>query len=79
MGGRALLEKMYLKMRTCAVGKKKGTPPTNSNTNYRRKIKLVPNNKDYCLLQFDAQKFVLGDPSIWGSVSNFVLNVKSQL
>ena len=42
----------------CTVGqKKKGTPPTNSNTNYRREMKLLPINMDYCLLQFGAIKF----------------------
>ena len=27
------------------------------NANYRRDMKLVPVNMDYCLLQFDALKF----------------------
>ena len=46
--------------------KKKRNTPTNFNTNYRREIKLVPINMDYCLFQFDALKFVLGGPSTWG-------------
>ena len=40
--------------------KKKRNTPTNSNTNYRREMKLVPINKDYCLLSFDVFKFSLG-------------------
>ena len=32
----------------------------NSNTNYRRDMKLIPMNTDYCLLQFDVLKFFLG-------------------
>ena len=40
--------------------KKKGTPPINSVTNYRREMKLIPINMDYSLLQFDSLKFVLG-------------------
>ena len=43
-----------------------GNIPTNSNKNYRREIKLVPINMDYCLLQFDALKIVSGVPSSWG-------------
>ena len=34
--------------------------PINSNANYRREMKLVPTNMDYCLLQFYALKFFLG-------------------
>ena len=44
--------------------KKQITP--NSNTNYRREIKLIPFNMDYCLLQFNALIFFLGHLSIWG-------------
>ena len=40
--------------------KKKGNTTINSNTNYRREIKLVPINMGYCLLKFDALKFILG-------------------
>ena len=40
--------------------------PNNSNTNYRREMKLVSINMDYCLLQFGALKFVLGGPSTLG-------------
>ena len=42
--------------------KKKGTPPINSVTNYRREMKLIPINMDYSLLKFDALKFFLGVP-----------------
>ena len=38
--------------------KKKNTP-INSNTNYRREMKLGPKDMDYCLLQFDTMKFFL--------------------
>ena len=40
--------------------KKKRNTPSNSNTNYRREMINVPIIMDYCLLQFDALKFVLG-------------------
>ena len=40
------------------VKKKKKNIPTNSNTNYCKE-KLVPIKMNYCLLQFDALKFVL--------------------
>ena len=33
--------------------KKKNTP-ISCNTNYRREMKLIPFNMDYCLLQLDA-------------------------
>ena len=33
--------------------------PIYFNTSYCTEMKLVPNNRDYCLLQFDALKFVL--------------------
>ena len=32
----------------------------NSNTSYRREMKFVPINMDYCLLQFDASNFFSG-------------------
>ena len=38
-------------------GKKK---PINFNTNYRREMKLVPINMDYCVLQIDALKTFRG-------------------
>ena len=38
----------------------KKTTPFNSSTNYRREIKLVRINMDYCLLQFDDLKFFFG-------------------
>ena len=37
--------------------KKKQSTPINFNTNYRRQMKLIPINMDYCLLQFDALIF----------------------
>ena len=40
----------------CTVGEKKKNVPINTNTNYRREMKLVPINMHYCLLQFDALK-----------------------
>ena len=40
--------------------KKNGTPPLISSTNYRREMKPVPINMDYCLLQFRALKFYFG-------------------
>ena len=40
--------------------KKKGKTPIHFNTNYRTERKLVPIIMDYCLLQVDALKFVLG-------------------
>ena len=39
--------------------KKKGNTFINFNANYRREMKLVPINMDYCLLQFDVLKFFL--------------------
>ena len=48
-----------------AVGQKKEKEnklniPIKTNANYRRKIKLIPINMDYCSLQFDVLKFFLG-------------------
>ena len=40
--------------------KKKKKTPINFNSNYRREMKLLPINTDYCLLQFDVQNFFLG-------------------
>ena len=40
--------------------KKKWNTLSNSNTNYRREMKLVPISVDYCLLQFHTLKFYLG-------------------
>ena len=40
--------------------KKKRTIPVNSNTSYRREMKLIPINIHFCLLQFDALKFFPG-------------------
>ena len=38
------------------VGQKTKNTPINSNTNYRREMKLIPINMDYCLLQNIALK-----------------------
>ena len=61
--------------------KKKRNTPTNSNTNYRRKMKLVPMNVEYFLLQFDALKFFLRMSLHGGSLPsiNFFLNVNLQI
>ena len=54
--------------------------PINSNTNNRRKIKLVPLNMDNCLLQFDTLKFFLGVGLHGGSQPNFnFFNVNHQI
>ena len=39
--------------------KKKRNTLINSNTNYRREMKPIPVNVDYCLLQSDALNFFL--------------------
>ena len=39
------------------IKKKKKSIPINFNANYRRELKLVPINKDHCLLKCDALKF----------------------
>ena len=44
---------------------------TLTSTNYRRAMKLVPINMDYCLLQFGTLKFVLGVRLHVGSLPNF--------
>ena len=57
------MHKYSCKHHLCTIGQKikknKKEHPTNSNANYRREMKLLPNNIDYCLLQFDALKFFL--------------------
>ena len=56
----------------CGDGqKKKKNIPINSKTNYRREMKVVPINMDYCLPQFNALKFVLGVSLHAGSLRNF--------
>ena len=40
--------------------KRKKKKTINSNTGCRRKMKLIPINMGYCLLQSDALKFFLG-------------------
>ena len=50
----------------------KRNTPIYFNTNYRTEMKLVPIIMDYCLLQFDALKFFLGDRLHGGgSLPNF--------
>ena len=39
---------------------KKTNTPFNFNTYYRREMKFIPINIDYCQLQFDAIQFFLG-------------------
>ena len=59
---------------------KKWNTPTNSNTNCRREMKLVPINMDYCLLQFDALKFFPGVRLRRQSVPNFnFFNINRQI
>ena len=64
---------------------KKGGGNTHSNTNYRRKMKLIPINMDYDLLQFDAIQFFLEVRFHGGSQSNYnfflilKFNVNSQI
>ena len=41
------------------AGQKKSNTLIYFNTNYRREMKLVPINKNYCLLEFDALKSFL--------------------
>ena len=48
---------------------------TNSNTNYHTEIKFVPINMDYCLLEFDALKFVLGGGLYLTLILIFLLNI----
>ena len=60
--------------------KKKRNIPIYFNTNYRREMKLVPIIMDYCLLQFDALKFLLGVRLQGGSQPNFnYFNVNPQI
>ena len=56
---------------TCTVDQKNRNTPINSNTNYRREMKIIPINMDYCLLQFDALQFFLGVRLHGGSAPNF--------
>ena len=66
------------KKKNYSRSKKKKT--INSNTNYRRKMKLVPIDMDYCLLQFDALKFLLGIHLHGRSLPNFYFfNVNPQI
>ena len=51
-----------------------------SHTNYRREMKLVPIIMHYCLLQFDALKFSLGNRLHGDSPLNFnFFNVNPQI
>ena len=43
-----------------------GAEHINSNINCCIKMKPILINMDYCLLQLDALKIFLGDPSTWG-------------
>ena len=47
----------YRKFYKQSIKDKKNTTPIDSNTNYRREMKLVP-IMDYFLLQFDALKIL---------------------
>ena len=53
--------------------KNKRKTPINSNANYRKEMKLVPINMNYCQLQFDALKFFLGLRLNKLSLPNFIL------
>ena len=56
----------------CTVDRKKRHAPINLNTYYRREMKLLPIDVDYCLLQFIALKFFLGVRLFeGGSIPNF--------
>ena len=62
--------------------KKKRNIPVISNANYRREMKLIPIEVDYCLFLFDALKFFLGVHLNEGGgvVRNFnIFNVKTQI
>ena len=45
--------------------------PINSNANYRKEMKFVLIDMDYCLLEFDALNFFLGVRLHEGSLSHF--------
>ena len=56
--------------------------PNYSNENYHTEIKLVPNNMDYCILQFDALNIFFRGAFLWGggSLPNFnSFNVNPQI
>ena len=55
---RSSIKSFTLLLNVQSDNKKKNTS-TNSNTNYRLEMKLVPINMDYCPLQFDALNFEL--------------------
>ena len=60
--------------------KKKRNTPIYFNTSYRTEMKLVPIIMDYCLLQFDDLKFLLGVRLHGTSVPNFdFFNVNPQI
>ena len=46
--------------------------PINIKTNYPKGMKLIPINIYFCLLQFDALKFFLGDLLHEVSLPNFI-------
>ena len=49
----------------------KRNTPSHFNTNYRREMKLITINKDYCLLQFVALNVFLWIRLHGGSLPNF--------
>ena len=51
--------------------KNKRKTPINSNANYRKEMKLVPINMNYCQLQFDAIQFFLWVNLHGGCIPNF--------
>ena len=53
---KSLVDIMYSRSKKKKKKKKQNTP-INSNTNYPRKMRFVPINIDYFLLQFNALKF----------------------
>ena len=66
----------------CSVGKKKGggSTPINFNINYRREMKLISIDVNYCLLEFDALKFFLGGRLHGGlNLTLIFLNVNPQI
>ena len=55
----------------CTEKKKTQNTLIKSNTNYRKEMKLVLINMDYCLLQIYALKIFLGVRLNEGSLPNF--------
>ena len=66
------MRKRFEKQFQCTVGQEKQKKnPINFNANYRREIKFISINMDYCLLQFDAMNFFLEVRLHGGALSNF--------